>query len=86
MDGETYMVTEWGYGYWESPMTNWGVAIEATSKEKLNSVLWLTRQLNECSLCLGSYAFLWGYKQEQTPTWYGLFTKWRDYTKYRCFK
>ena len=25
--------------------------------------------------CLGSYAFLWGAKQEQTPTWYGLFTK-----------
>ena len=25
--------------------------------------------------CLGSYCFLWGYKQEVTPTWYGIFTK-----------
>jgi len=29
----------------------------------------------DIDLCIGSYAFLWGYKQEQTPTWYGLFTK-----------
>ena len=25
--------------------------------------------------CLGSYCFLWGHKQEQTPTWYGIFTE-----------
>ena len=71
-----YMVTEWGpYGHWESPTTKWGVAVEATSKEKAdfrntayNSIA------KDVDLCLGSYAFLWGYKQEQTPTWYGIFT------------
>ncbi len=72
-----YMVTEWGpYGHWESPMTNWGVAIEATSKEKAEFRTLAYQAIEQdSSLCLGSYAFLWGYKQEQTPTWYGLFTK-----------
>lgn len=72
-----YMVTEWGpYGHWESPMTSWGVAIEATSKEKAEFRNTAYQAIvSDKELCLGSYAFLWGYKQEQTPTWYGLFTK-----------
>jgi len=78
-----YMVTEWGpYGHWESPMTSWGVAIEATSKEKANFRDLAYKYIREDNeLCLGSYAFLWGYKQEQTPTWYGLFTKQKNATQ-----
>jgi len=78
-----YMVTEWGpYGHWESPMTSWGVAIEATSKEKANFRNLAYKYIEEDKeLCLGSYAFLWGYKQEQTPTWYGLFTKQKNATQ-----
>jgi hypothetical protein len=72
-----YIVTEWGpYGHWESPMTTWGVAVEATSKEKAEFRDLAYKSIREdVKLCLGSYAFLWGHKQEQTPTWYGLFTK-----------
>jgi hypothetical protein len=80
---KAYMVTEWGpYGHWESPMTSWGVAIEATSKEKANFRDLAYKYIAEDKeLCLGSYAFLWGYKQEQTPTWYGLFTKQKNSTQ-----
>lgn len=72
-----YMVTEWGpYGHWESPTTSWGVAVEATSKEKADfRKVAYESIVKDKEMCLGSYAFLWGAKQEQTPTWYGLFTK-----------
>jgi hypothetical protein len=73
-----YMVTEWGpNGHWESPQTDWGVSLEQTSTEKYDS--YLTRYQKYIdpnkSHCLGSYAFLWGAKQEYTETWYGLFSK-----------
>lgn len=73
-----YMITEWGpNGHWESPQTKWGVSIEQTSTEKTSS--YLTRYKEYIApnknYCLGSYAFLWGAKQEYTETWYGLFSK-----------
>ena len=72
-----YMVTEWGpYGHWESPTVSWGESIEANSSEKAkmrkDSYIHI---LEDKKLCIGSYSFLWGYKQEVTPTWYGIFTK-----------
>lgn len=72
-----YMITEWGpNGHWESPNTSWGTPIEQTSTEK--AVSYAKRYdyiYNDMTNCLGSYVFLWGFKQETTDTWYGLFLK-----------
>lgn len=73
-----YMITEWGpNGHWESPKTRWGASIEQTStekaevyKERYEKYIWDKRDK-----CLGSFAFLWGQKQEYTSTWYGVFTE-----------
>ncbi len=73
-----YMITEWGpNGHWESPKTRWGASIEQTSTEK--AAVYLERYQkyiwDERKQCLGSFAFLWGQKQEYTSSWYGLFTE-----------
>ncbi len=70
-----YIITEYGPpGTWEWRKTAWGAAPEPTSTEK---VTWYRNAYEKAianqPLCLGSYAFTWGNKQEATATWYGLF-------------
>ncbi len=72
-----FMVTEWGpLGHWEVGKTRWGAPIEQTSTEKAQHYLKGYQTLIEPFLGpgLGSYAFLWGQKQERTHTWFSLFT------------
>lgn len=71
-----YMVTEWGAtGHWEVAKTDWGAPIENDSTTKANyyKKRFETAIQPDQKLCVGSYVFLWGRKQERTPTWYGMF-------------
>ncbi|MHB8636223.1 MAG: glycoside hydrolase family 2 TIM barrel-domain containing protein [Fimbriimonadaceae bacterium] len=70
-----YVVTGFGpIGHWERPKTAWGAPVEQSSTEKASSY----QEGLEATVgsppesCLGSYAFLWGAKQEVTPTWFGM--------------
>ena len=70
-----YIVTEFGpHGPWEVGKTRWGSAIEASSTAKGNQYANGYRLVvaEQKGLCLGSYAFLWGHKQETTATWFGM--------------
>ena len=70
-----YLVTEWGVtGHWEADRTSWGRPIEPSSAVKAETVRrhYQDHILRNQDRCLGSYIFLWGQKQERTPTWYSM--------------
>lgn len=70
-----YIVTEFGPpGVWETKKNAWGSAPEFTSTEKATYYRkgYESAVLGSKGLCLGSYAFTWGAKQEATATWFGI--------------
>ncbi|MEY4384929.1 MAG: hypothetical protein RLY20_212 [Verrucomicrobiota bacterium] len=70
-----YIITEFGpAGFWEVGKTSWDAPFEPTSSEKAESYRRAyVGSIQQKPLCLGSYAFLWGNKQERTATWFGMF-------------
>lgn len=81
VDGSDYkgafMITEWGpTGWWETASTDWKAPIEQTSEEKRQVYEeHYTRYISANSRCLGSFVFLWGQKEERTPTWFSMFVE-----------
>jgi hypothetical protein len=70
-----YILTEFGSpGSWETPKNAWGAPLELSSTAK--AVVYRKSYEQGVAatpgLCLGSYAFVWGHKQEATATWFGL--------------
>ncbi len=70
-----YIITEFGpLGQWEVGKTKWDAPIEMTStaKAEIYRKAYLSSVLGKKGHCLGSFAFLWGNKQEATSTWFGM--------------
>ena len=72
-----YLITEWGpTGFWETTRTEWRAPIEQTSEEK--RIVYEDRYnsyIKNSPRCLGSFVFLWGQKEERTPTWFSMFVE-----------
>ena len=73
-----YILTEFGPpGIWEMPKDPLGAFPEPTSTEKADIYrrAYQGAVLEQPGLCLGSYVFYWGQKQEVTSTWFSMFLR-----------
>ncbi len=74
------ILTEMGaQGHWDAPATPWGAPRELTSTDKaerMRRYLVAARDAN-----VGVLPFLWGQKQEVTPTYYSLFLPTGEWTE-----
>ncbi len=71
-----FLVTEFGPpGTWEIPMNAFGAAPELTSTRKalVYRDAFTAGCIESGGLCLGGFAFAWGFKVEATATWFGMF-------------
>ena len=69
------LVTEWGAtGWWEVGKTKWGAPVENHSSQKADFYLNRYKKSikSQSQQVMGSFVFLWGQKQERTPTWFGM--------------
>ncbi len=70
------MLTEFGVtGTWETTTTEWDAPVEpdpSTKAAETYTAYTMDRD-NNVGRSLGSYVFFWGYKQEATATWFGMF-------------
>ena len=73
-----FILSEFGpMGHWEVMQTAWNAPVEPSSRQKAAKYYAAQQLVVEESegLCVGSFSFLWGQKQERTPTWYSMFLK-----------
>ncbi|MVM29999.1 hypothetical protein GO755_08145 [Spirosoma sp. HMF4905] len=71
-----YLISEYGaQAYWETPVTPWKAPIEPTSQQKYDYLNGFYRKYigSQPPNCFGSYLFYWGFKQEETHTWFNVF-------------
>ena len=71
-----YVLSEYGPpGIWEIGKNSFGTVNELTSTQKADryrEAYLKAIKAEEGKLCLGGYAFTWGFKQEATATWFGM--------------
>ncbi len=74
------VITEMGaIGQWTAPRTPWGAPLEPTSTDKADRMQRYLTALK--TQRVGALPFLWGQKQEVTPTWHSLFLRSGEYTE-----